>query len=143
MIPLAQPNPTTQLNPFGQPCSLTMWTILSLTLVSALQNHLQPNNRKPLSGYMVMRNRKSSDCSIYVTNSQQFSLVQSKHRVSPDTILLSTHEMSRAVRKPDSSLCENKGADQLCSNCTADQRLYFRYRDSTIPLLLKSKFSCF
>ena len=45
------------------------------------------------------------------------------------------------MRKPDFCLCENKGADQLCSNCTADQRLCFRYMDSTIPLLPKSKIS--
>ena len=45
------------------------------------------------------------------------------------------------MRKPDICLSENKGADQLCSNCTADQRLCFRYSDSTIPLLLKSKIS--
>ena len=38
---------------------------------------------------------------------------------------------------------ENKGADQLCSNCTADQRLCFRCTDSTIPLLLKSKICSF
>ena len=32
---------------------------------------------------------------------------------------------------------ENKDADQqVCSNCTADQRLCFRYKDSTIPPLL-------
>ena len=30
--------------------------------------------------------------------------------------------------------CENKGADQLCSNCTADRRLCFRHKDSAIPL---------
>ena len=41
--------------------------------------------------------------------------------------------------KPDFRLCENKGADQLCNNCTADQRLCFRYMDSTIPLLLLSE----
>ena len=39
------------------------------------------------------------------------------------------------MRKPEFCLCENKGADQLCSNCTADQRLCFRYTDSAIPLL--------
>ena len=33
--------------------------------------------------------------------------------------------------KPDFCLRENKGVDQLFSNCTADQRLYFRYTDST------------
>ena len=44
--------------------------------------------------------------------------------------------MSRIVRKPDFCLGENKGADQLRSNCEADQRLCFRYTDSTISLLL-------
>ena len=47
------------------------------------------------------------------------------------------------MRKPDYCLCENKGADKLCSNCTADQRLCFRYMDSIILLLLKSKISSF
>ena len=40
-------------------------------------------------------------------------------------------------------LCENKGADQLRGNREADQRLCFRYSDSTIPLLLKSEISSF
>ena len=44
------------------------------------------------------------------------------------------------MRKTVFSLCENKGADQLYSNCKADQRLCFRYTNSTIPLLLKPKF---
>ena len=35
---------------------------------------------------------------------------------------------------------ENKGADQLCSNCTADQHLCFRYMDSTKTPLLNPKF---
>ena len=48
-----------------------------------------------------------------------------------------------AMRKMDFCLCENKGADQLCSNCTADQRLCFRHVGSTIPLLLKSQISSF
>ena len=52
-------------------------------------------------------------------------------------------DMSRIVRKPGFCLCENKGADQLRSNCEADQRLCFRYTDSTISLLLKSKISSF
>ena len=38
-------------------------------------------------------------------------------------------------------LCENKGTDQLRSNCEADQSLCFRYSDSTIPLLLIAKIS--
>ena len=44
--------------------------------------------------------------------------------------------VSRIVRKQDYCLCENKGADQLRGNREADQRLCFRYSDSTIPLLL-------
>ena len=34
---------------------------------------------------------------------------------------------------------ENKDADQLRGNREADQRLCFRYMDSTIPLLLNSQ----
>ena len=59
------------------------------------------------------------------------------------TIFIQSH-MSRVMRKPDVCLCENKGADQLCCNSTADQRLCFRYRivqytqiqDSSCHLLL-------
>ena len=39
------------------------------------------------------------------------------------------------VRKPDFCICENKDADQLRGSREADQRLCFRYMDSTIPLL--------
>ena len=41
------------------------------------------------------------------------------------------------MRKPTICIYETKGADQLHSNCEADQRLCFRYTDSTIPLLSK------
>ena len=51
--------------------------------------------------------------------------------------------MSHIVRKPDFCLCENKGADQLHSNCEDDQHFCFRYTDSTISLLLKSEISSF
>ena len=43
--------------------------------------------------------------------------------------------------KPTIGIGDNKGADQLRSNCEADQRLCFRFTDSTIPLLYKSKTS--
>ena len=44
------------------------------------------------------------------------------------------------MKKPATFIWENKDADQLCSlNCAADQRLCFRYTDSTIPLLPKCK----
>ena len=38
---------------------------------------------------------------------------------------------------------KNKDADQLHRNREADQRLCFRYMDSTLPLLLKSDISSF
>ena len=45
------------------------------------------------------------------------------------------------MRKPAFCICENKDADQLRGNSEADQRLCFRYSDSTIPLLPKSVIS--
>ena len=45
------------------------------------------------------------------------------------------------MRKPAFCKCENKDADQLRSNREADQRICFRYTDSTIPLLPKSEIS--
>ena len=45
------------------------------------------------------------------------------------------------MRKSAFCICENKDADQLCGNRTADQRLCFRYIESTIPLLPKSEIS--
>ena len=55
--------------------------------------------------------------------------------------LTGTLYLRLVTRKPDFCLCENKGADQVRSNCEADQRLCFRYTDSTNPLLLKSEIS--
>ena len=43
------------------------------------------------------------------------------------------------MRKPTFCICENKVADQLRGNREADQRLCFRYIDSSILLLSKSK----
>ena len=43
--------------------------------------------------------------------------------------------LSLVMRKPDFCKCENKDADQLRGNREADQRLGFRYTNSTIPLL--------
>ena len=56
-------------------------------------------------------------------------------------IFLIQQQMSRLVGKPTICIGENKDADQLRGNREADQRLCFRYSDSTIPLLLKSKIS--
>ena len=45
------------------------------------------------------------------------------------------NHMSRFMRKPMFCICENKDADQLRGYREADERLCFRYIDSTIPLL--------
>ena len=52
-----------------------------------------------------------------------------------------TSHLSPDVRKPTFCICEKKDADQLCGNRENDQRLCFRYLDSTIPLLPKYKVS--
>ena len=47
------------------------------------------------------------------------------------------------MRKLIICICENKDADQLLGNSEAEQRLCFRYTDSTLSLLLKSDISSF
>ena len=49
--------------------------------------------------------------------------------------------MSLIMRKPTLRICENKDADQLRGNRESNQRLCFRFMDSTIPLLPKSEMS--
>ena len=51
--------------------------------------------------------------------------------------------MSRLMGKPTFCIGENKDADQLRGNREADQRLCFRFSDSTIPLLIKTEISSF
>ena len=48
-------------------------------------------------------------------------------------------QMSRLMGKSTICIGENKDADQLRGNREADQRLCFRYSDSTIPHLLYPK----
>ena len=52
-------------------------------------------------------------------------------KISPE------NNMRHVKRKPDFCIRENKDADQLRGNREADQRLCFRYIDSSIPLLSK------
>ena len=52
-------------------------------------------------------------------------------------------EMSRLMGIPTICIGENKGADQLRGNREADQRLCFRYSDSTIPSLFNFKIPSF
>ena len=51
--------------------------------------------------------------------------------------------LSRLIGKLTICIGENKDADQLRGYHEADQRLCFRYWDSTIPLLLQSEISSF
>ena len=44
------------------------------------------------------------------------------------------------MRKPTICICENKGADQLCSYCTADQHLCFAIRIVQPLFFLNPKF---
>ena len=53
----------------------------------------------------------------------------------------SVAHLSLVMRKPVFCICEKKDADQLRGNREADQRLCFRYTDTTIPLLSKSEIS--
>ena len=45
------------------------------------------------------------------------------------------------MRNPAFCICENKDADQLRGDREADQRLCFRFTDTTIPLLHKYEIS--
>ena len=55
--------------------------------------------------------------------------------------VLIMHNMSLIMKKLAFFIWENNDADQLPSYCAADQRLCFRYTDSTIHLLPKSEIS--
>ena len=77
---------------------------------------------------------QDSLCNPRRTNESVETLTQSQ---------LFVNEMSRLMGKPTICICENKGADQLRSNCEADQHLCFRYTDRTIPLLPKYENSSF
>ena len=60
-----------------------------------------------------------------------------KSRITLEIIIEPHHERTGFLPR------RKKGADQLRGNREADQRLCFRYSDSTIPLLLKSEISSF
>ena len=67
-------------------------------------------------------------------------IIKDAKQKDPEILVIDQH-MSLVVRKPAFCIYENKDADQLRSNCAADQRLCFRYTDNTNSLLPKSKIS--
>ena len=77
----------------------------------------------------------------YAFHQYHLSDMQEVHFVNSGTITIQHFQLGLVVRKPAFCICENKDADQLRSNCAADQRLCFRYTDCTIPLLSKSQIS--
>ena len=68
-------------------------------------------------------------------------MVGTHYNLFTEAVPMSTHNISLVVRKPAFCICENKCADQLCSNRTADQCLCLHYIGRTIPLLPKSTIS--
>ena len=76
------------------------------------------------------------------TNRSKYTYLYNGNGESPFSYHMGRN-LSHLMGKPTICIGENKGADQLRSNCEADQRLCFRYTDSTIPLLLKSEISSF
>ena len=89
--------------------------------------------------WITVRNRADT----FSNDAAQVLLILSLVAIKP-VVRVSTQVMpklSLVMRKPDFRICENKDADQLRGNREADQRLCFRYTDSTIPPLPKSEIS--
>ena len=57
--------------------------------------------------------------------------VYQKFSICTGPFCLHNSKLSRCIKKSTICICENKDADQLYSNCTADQPLCFRYSDRT------------
>ena len=79
-------------------------------------------------------------------NFLQFTFLRPEHYNTSKNFLLLLKivqklNMSHCMGIPTICIGENKGTDQLHSNCEADQRLCFHYTGSTIPLFSKSKIS--
>ena len=88
----------------------------------------QPNNsRKSFMYFITVGLPTDQTCKM----KYQVSIVINFHNDQ-----INVKYLSRVMRKPGFCLCENKDADQLCSN---DQRLCFHYTDRRIPLLLISR----
>ena len=79
-------------------------------------------------------------------------LIDDKHHIAGEYICLDINvlkplqsnqkgHLSSFMRKPNFSIWENKGTDQLHTNATADQCLCYCYIDRTIPLLPKPEIS--
>ena len=70
----------------------------------------------------------------------QADLITNSRRKAKN-IEIVAQRLDRVMRNPTFCICENKGADQLRSNCAADQCLYFCFINSSMPVLSKFKIS--
>ena len=59
----------------------------------------------------------------------------SDHGFREKNVAINKDYLSLVMRKPDFCICENKDADKLHGHPEADQRLCFRYKDTTIQSL--------
>ena len=139
---------------------ILLLSIIKLHHVAKLQKYINDNNsekcepRHEKTCFLHMRKQKAQvSCAViaqrinacaFATKTAQFSTSmygpvcvgpgrEPEDRFSLDDATM--HEnVSRLMIKPAFCICENRGAGQLRSNCAADQRLCFRYKNSTIPL---------
>ena len=84
---------------------------------------------------------RSDKCTVIVSLMEKERENRSKFAIGFDIYQVNMKHLSHPMRKQTMCIGENKGADQLRGNREADQRLCFRYTDSTIALLSKSKIS--
>ena len=122
-----------------------MYIHLSSTLCKKIMNvsdeHLNKGSEKKLP-LCLIKNRNYSSVKINIPiRPKSFSDGNKSYDLYNVTLEILTQHLSRVMRKPTFCICENNDADQLHGNPEADQRLCFRYMDSTIPLLSKSKIS--
>ena len=92
--------------------------------------------------YLLRKLDKTKQCLPYKSKTPNFLIwYGGKTFINPLINALAIDRISSnqgyQMMEPAVCICENKDADQLRSNCAADQRLCFRYKDSTIPLLFK------
>ena len=105
-------------------------------VISRYLSHLLSKFTYKVHDFSVNRNQQVQQLLCYLIS---FSPTYNHQKIITQILLENTNKMSRVMRKPDFRLGENK-TDQLRSNGEADQRLYFRYFDSTISLLPSPKF---
>ena len=103
-----------------------------LKLPHRAPGHIYSNNKAKNNKF---KTTKKNNEPLKTPNVVPLDIVGTKNRLP--------NNLSRIVRKPVFCICENKDADQLRGNREADQRLCFRYTDSTIPLLSKPEISSF